>query len=351
MSHARPDLTQLPPAVREYIEYLEAEVERLRPVRRQRLVTTAEEEPAAPLPPLEPDEPPTTINMIALTASGLAKRTPRHLYSRQHRGGMGIFDIEIPENDPITGLVNADVSQSLLLFTNLARAFRLPVNLISETPVRGRGQAFTAKINLLEDEHFVAVIPDEARGAVALVSQSGFVRYLRHHVFGEYMKPGTTMFDARKHGGLAGVCRTPGDGDLLIVTRHGKGIRFPEKLIPPQGGAGIRAEAGDHIIAIAAVDDDSRVFLADADGRGTLRLMSSFTANKSAGGGGKNIMNCDQLITAVTVGEEDDIFMISRLSKIIRFKGAEVPVKDSAVQGVNCMALRGDEVVAVERAK
>ena len=42
-----------------------------------------------------------------------------------------------------------------------------------------------------------------------------------------------------------------------------------------------------------------------------------------------------------------DLFIISRLGKIIRFQVDEVPAKEGVVQGVNCMELRSDETVAV----
>jgi DNA gyrase subunit A len=352
MEFQRPDLSQVPNAVREYIEKLENEIAQLRDSSRTARARSTPEEntapPAEPPPPeAAPPEPPTTIQVITLTATGIAKRTPRHLYARQRRGGMGIFDLDAPEDDPPAILILADLSQYLLLFTNLARAFRLPISQIVETPVRGRGVSITTRMNLAPEERLVAALPDEARGAVALVSTQGMVRHLRHHIFGEYMKPGTVLFDAGRYGTLAAACRTPGDGDLFIATRQGKAIRFPEKLVPPQGGAGIRLEKGDMVTAVAAANDDSCVFLVDAIGRGTLRTMSGFAANKSPGGGGKIAMNTDCLVAALYAGETEDVFMISRWSKIIRFTLEEVPVKEGVVQGVNCMALRADEVVAV----
>ncbi|MFZ6031410.1 MAG: DNA gyrase C-terminal beta-propeller domain-containing protein [Chloroflexota bacterium] len=353
MSVSRPNLAQLDPAVRQYIEYLEAELARSRAIqaiqaRKPRPVPAlafSSDETEASLPPLETEEAPTSVHLIAITGGGLAKRTPRHLYSRQRRGGMGIFDLDGPEDDPVRILLTSEPDRHLLLFTNLARAFRLPVSQIVEGPVRSKGQSIVGKWGLLEDEYFVAALPDEASGAVALLSQDGFVRYLRHHVFGEYMKPGTAMYDARKFGSLATVCRTRGDADLLIVSHHGKGIRFAEKLVPPQGGLGLRLESGDRAVAVASINDGSNVFLADAQGRGTIRVMGSFSANKSAGGGGKIIMNSTEIVAALPVECSDDIFMISRLSKIVRFMAAEVPPKEGNVQGVNCMSLRGDEVV------
>jgi len=75
--------------------------------------------------------------------------------------------------------------------------------------------------------------------------------------------------------------------------------------------------------------------------------MSGFAANKAPGGGGKLAFKSDRLIGAVAVQPGDDLFIISRLGKIIRFRSDEVPPKEGVVQGVNCMALRGDECVAV----
>ena len=54
-----------------------------------------------------------------------------------------------------------------------------------------------------------------------------------------------------------------------------------------------------------------------------------------------------QLIGALRVTAADDLFVISKLSKIIRFQAAEVSTSEGTVQGVNCMTLRGDEAAAV----
>src|SRR5262245_48873138 len=115
----RPDLTHLPPEVVAYIEALEAEVAEAR---------AADDDAARNEPPLEPSEPPTSMNLITISAAGFAKRTPRHHYLRQRRGGMGVFDLDSGENDPSAFLVIAEASAGLILVTNQARAFRVAVN-------------------------------------------------------------------------------------------------------------------------------------------------------------------------------------------------------------------------------
>ena len=87
----RPDLSSVPPDIRGYIEGLEAELARLRG-----LDAHVDADAADAAPPFDPTEPPTTLNVITASAGGLIKRTPRHLYDRQRRAGMGIFDLESP---------------------------------------------------------------------------------------------------------------------------------------------------------------------------------------------------------------------------------------------------------------
>lgn len=109
----------------------------------------------------------------------------------------------------------------------------------------------------------------------------------------------------------------------------------------------MRVDPHDVIVGVAATPADGAVFLLGADGKGTIRLLSGFTANKSPGAGGKTIMKCDALVGMVAVESSQDLFAISRLSKIIRFQAAEVPPKEGVVQGVNCMSLRADECIAL----
>jgi DNA gyrase subunit A len=345
MNFERPDLSRTDPAVREYIEALEAELSR------QRRPERAQQSDAvlASLPS-EPSEPPTTRNLITISLSGVAKRTPRHLYDRQHRGGMGIFDLETPENDPPTQLVIADQSQSLVVITDQGRAFRLPVTDLAEAPVRSRGQSLAQRLGMLPGEKPAVVFPDSGGTYLVLVTQRGQVRRLRYHYFGTNLMPGTLMHDIKEGGPPAAACWTTGEAELFIATRKGDAIRFAERQVPVRGCLGIRVDPDDSVVAACPVQANSGVFLVGADGRGTVRLMEGFALNKAPGAGGKVALKTDKLIGAATVADAEDVLIISRLGKIIRFRADEVPAKEGVVQGVNCMALRADEVTAMSAA-
>ncbi|MEJ2151338.1 MAG: DNA gyrase C-terminal beta-propeller domain-containing protein [Chloroflexota bacterium] len=338
MEIKRPDLDNIDPAVRAYIEALEAQIEQLHQGRKASHHSAAVE---------EPNEPPTTINVVTVSASGLIKRTPRHLYSRQRRGGMGVFDLQTPEDDPPAHLAAADEGESLIVVTDRARAFRLPLEKLPESPVNGRGQPLTALLDLNGGERPAVVFSDQGGAYVAILSQRGHVHWMAGHLLGEKLLPGTILYDIKKLGPPVAACWTPGDGDLFIATHTGQAIRFSARQVPMRGCLGIRLERDDAAVAITAVREESGVFWLGADGKGTIRLMSGFRANKSPGGGGKVALKTDHLIGAATISEDDDVFAISRLGKIIRFQATEVPLKEGVVQGVSCMALRADEVVAL----
>ncbi len=338
----RPDLSGIPEEIRAYIEYLELQI--ARPAAKAPLKAAVES--AIPSGEITYSETPGPLNMLTFSQAGAVKRTPRYLFPRQHRAGMGIFDLDVPDHDQIAFLSSVSFPGVLLLFSNKAKVYRYALEKIIESPVRSKGSLLD-RLALDSDEAIVAALPERAVGYVALASKSGYVRCLRHHLFGEHMRPGTAMFNTPEHGPLASVCWTNGDADLLLVSQSGIAIRFAEKSIPPQGVKGLHLAAGDQLVSVTPVDQDSQVFVASADGKGTLRLMSGFTPNKSPGGSGKILFKSTPVIGATTTAPDDDIFMISRLGKIIRFLADEVPPSEGSVQGVNCMSLRADEVVSL----
>lgn len=327
----RPDLTDAAPEIVAYIEALEAELAEVQPKPRE----------------TEPAEPETTLNVLTISQRGQAKRTPRHFYSRQRRGGMGVFDMETAESDPPAVLAIADESKDIVLFTNFGRAFRLPVSDLLEAPVRSVGQSLSSHLPFRPHERIVRGLAENGGAYAVLVSQRGRVRRVRSNYLGRSLIQGMTFHDVKEGGYLVDVCWTTDDGDLFIATRLGKGIRFRESQVHAKGTLGLRVDMDDVVVAITAVTESSGVFMMTNDGKGTIRLMSGFRANASPGSGGKVAMKTDKLIAAFAVGDGDEIFAISQTSKIIRFMVDEVPTKEGVVQGVNCMALRNDAVTAV----
>ncbi|RLT43882.1 MAG: hypothetical protein DWI57_03775 [Chloroflexi bacterium] len=336
MTPNRPDLNTLPANVRAYIEFLEeslAEAENAAESGRSSSTST------------EPSEAPTTAQVITISRDGLVKRTPRHLYSRQRRGGMGVFDLDSGEDDPPAFLLVTDVSERLLIWSDRNRYFSLAVADLPEGAVRDKGETISRWVTLQEDEHLAVVIPDGGGAHLQLLSDRGWVRKFSRTQL-PHLKDGSLVEVRTGHRPVA-ACWSSGGDDLFVVSRTGQAIRFSERQVPISGGClGIRLDPGDECLAVAAVQEESGVFLAGDDGKGTVRLMAGFRTNKSPGAGGKVAMKADRLLCAQTVAPGQDALIISALGKIIRFAVEDIPAKEGVVQGVNCMSLRADRAVA-----
>ena len=173
------------------------------------------------------------------------------------------------------------------------------------------------------------------------------MRRIANHYFGDNLQPGTVLYNVSEGGAPSAACWSTGDQELFLITRAGQAIRFAEKQVPVRGCLGMRVDPSDQIVGAAAVSADGGVFIATDEGKGTVRLMAGFSANKSPGAGGKVGIKSDVVTGATAVNLDDDIFMISRLGKIIRFQADEIPAKEGVVQGVNCMSLRADECTGI----
>ena len=330
----RPNLSHVDDNVVAYIEYLENQL-------MSRSRKSAETRKSAEV---EPSEPPTTINIITVTEAGLAKRTARHLYSRQRRAGMGIFDIEATEEEPPYLLVEADATDDLIAVTNQGRVFRFAVSAIAATSPRGDGEPINHLLKLLPSEYIAALVRADVGLYLNLLSERGWVRHVRNTYLGGGMIQGIRYHKTSQGGEVVGACWSNGDNDIFIATRRGTGIRFAERQIPTSGCLGIRVDPSDVAIGITATSDDGSVVAIGHDGKGTVRVMSGFRKNKAPGAGGKVVLKTDKLAGVYTVAPGNDLFIISKSSKMIRFSADEIPPKTGVVQGVNCMTLRADEV-------
>ncbi len=330
MSENRPDLTTLPADVVAYIEALEATIERLQGGRRKSVSA-------------EPSEPPTTLNLITATPTGMVKRTPRHLYLRQRRSGKGQLDFEPASGAPAL-LTVVDESGTLLIVTNLGRVFRLPVLALPAEEHRSSGHDISSELGLLDNERLVSILPADANDYLILVSQRGRVQRVRANYVGTSLLPGMKFHNPKEGGFVTAACWAGSDDELFIATRQGKAIRFLGRQVHNQGTLGLRVEPDDETVAVSAVTEESGVLLVGYDGKGTIRLMSGFRANKAPGAGGKVALKTDELVAAVTVDSAEDVFIVSQSGQLIRFQAEEIPPKEGVVQGVNCMGLRNDKV-------
>ncbi|MEM7800392.1 MAG: DNA gyrase C-terminal beta-propeller domain-containing protein [Chloroflexota bacterium] len=339
----RPDLTGIPAPIVDYIEYLENQIALLQASNgKPKRQSVAQDEL-----PREPSEPPTTINLITYSQNGIIKRTPRHHYYRQNRGGMGIFDLEMDESDQPKQILFGDESGDIFVLTNFARIYRLPVSKLPEVEVRARGTVLRDYLSLHEKEQVVSLLGQGDGDSVAILTTAGYVLTRNRN----YLKNGAILYDIGSVGRPHSISWAQQGHDVFVATQGGVGIRFSMKQVHQNGSLAMRLESNDTLLGITTVSPEGQVLLATADGKGTLRMMAGFRPNKSPGAGGKVAIKSSQVIGVTTTSTDADLFLISKLGKLIRFAAADIPPKTGVVQGVNLISLRSDEACAVTTSK
>ncbi|MCB0198644.1 MAG: hypothetical protein KDI03_01115 [Anaerolineae bacterium] len=354
-------IEQATPVLRRYILTLEQENARLRQelhelqgaaTRRERAASARESrEPSSsatvPTPSYGDD-----VMVITVTAEGLCKRTAINDYSAQRRGGVGVFDIQTSRDDQVAHVLIGRAAAALLVLSSRGRAFRVPIETLPLTEVRGRGTSLPTRLMFTEGETIGALLAldeeEDDRPNVLIATASGWLRALHRNYVGPRLQPGTLLVEPARGGPPVAAALSSGAGDVLVALRSGVAYRFSEQLIRREGVRGIQVRPDDALVGLTGIagDSDDSIFLATQEGLGTRRGEATFSANKSPGGQGKVIMKTDALVGVAAVNEQSEVFCVSGLGKIIRFAVAEAPVKAGNVQGVNIMDCRGDRLTA-----
>ena len=202
--------------------------------------------------------------LVTLTKRGYIKRITEDAYRTQHRGGKGITGVTMREADDVQQLMAANTHDSLLVFTNRGRVYQVKVH---EIPDAGRTAKGLPIVNIL------AMQPDETVATMLPIrdySQAQFLFFTTR--LGQVKRTALSEFQSVRSNGkvaigldstdeLAWVRVTGGDGEIIMVTERGQGIRFSEKDARAMGRQaagviGIRLSQGDRVIASEVVRPD-----------------------------------------------------------------------------------------------
>ena len=295
--------------------------------------------------------------VIAISHAGYIKRLPVSAYRRQQRGGVGVTGMETREEDFVEQLFIASTHDYLLFFTNQGRAYWLKVH---EVPQAGRYAKGTAIINLLafqKDERlssYVAVKAFDADKFLVLATKQGTIKRTRLDAFANPRKAGIIAVTLEKGDEVMQAHITDGARELLLLTRQGKAIRFPEEQVrevgrSARGVRGIRLGKGDEAIGCEMVREDASLLTVTGLGFGKRTKIGEYRLQSR---GGKGIINIKvtkkngEVVGARTMTDKDDVMLITQEGMIVRTHVKDVRAIGRNSQGVRLMRLHGKDHVA-----
>src|SRR5262245_9865031 len=296
--------------------------------------------------------------VIAITHSGYVKRLPVTTYREQRRGGKGVMGMDLKDEDYIEHLFVASTHDYILFFTTRGKVYRLKVH---ELPLGTRQSKGRAIVNLLpfrQDEQVRAVIRtrdfSEAKYLV-LATKNGIVKKTEFEQYNTPLKSeGIIAVNLREGDELVDAFLTQGEDDILLVSRKGQAIRFPNDAARAMGRAtggviGMKLRAGDEVIAAMIAQEDADLLVVTENGYGK-RTRTSEYPRKGRGGLGVQTVKLTeargQLAGAQLVREGYQVMLISTGGQVIRMPTDGIRRAGRATQGVIVMRLKRGERVS-----
>ncbi len=301
--------------------------------------------------------------VVTLTHFGYVKRCAKTVYRSQNRGGRGVSGMTTREEDYAEQMRVLSTHDDIMFFTNRGRVYAIKCY---EIPEAGRTARGTAIVNLLQldgGEKVTAMIPipaDVGDHNLVMATRNGLIKKTALNEFQNLRRAGLIAIILRDEDELIGVVLTQGEDELLLGTRGGMSIRFPETDIRLMGRAsmGVRSidlSDDDNVISLSVVDEDALVLAITSEGYGKRTAIEEYRVQSRAGKGILAMRLTEKtgaLAAQLLVQPGMDLMLITDDGTIIRMAADSISTLGRNTQGVRLMRVgEGARVVGVALAE
>jgi len=298
--------------------------------------------------------------VVTLTHAGYVKRMPLTTYRRQGRGGQGIIGSDSKEGDFIEELFIASTHDYLLVFLNNGRMHWLKVYDIPSQSRTSKGRAIVNLLQMGRDERICAVLPvrDFDDRYLVTATKGGQIKKTELKAYSNTRRGGIQATGLQAGDVMIGVALTRGTDEVVLATKNGQAIRFPETDVRSMGRTaagvhGLRLREGDEVVDMVVVDEMATLLTVCENGYGK---RTSFEEYRTQGRGGSGIINIraternGSVVAMKAMRDADELMLITSKGKVVRIGLSEMRVIGRATQGVRVIALRkADKLVSVAR--
>ena len=299
--------------------------------------------------------------VVTISHTGYIKRVAYETYRSQKRGGRGVSGTDLKEEDHLEHIFVTSTHHFLLFFTNKARVFKMKVHQIGEYGRTARGQAIVNLLQVDKDEKVQAIIPVrnfEEGGFICTCTRVGTVKRTELSAYSNININGIIALTLRDDDELVSVRRSPGDEELIIVSKLGMSIRFAEDDVREMGRTatgvrGIKLREDDYVVAMDSVSAGEQLLVVTDNGYGKRTPLDQYPVQNRGGFGVKTLQLTEKtggIVGARVVHSDHELMVSTKQGTLIRTKVDQISVIGRATQGVRVIRLDdGDEVTAIAR--
>ena len=302
--------------------------------------------------------------VLTISHAGYIKRTSLSEYKVQSRGGVGNRAATTRDEDFLEYIVAATNHQYMLFFTEKGKCFWLRVFEIPEGSKTAKGRAVQNLINIEPDDKIKAYIRTNdlkdvdyiKQMNVVMITKNGTIKKTSLEAYSRPRTNGVNAIEIRDNDQLLGARLTSGNSEIMIATKNGKCIRFPEEKARAVGRGsigvrGISLEDNDEVIGMIVVNDvqNETVLVVSENGYGKRTAVEDYRVT-NRGGKGVITLNITEktgnLIAIQNVTDEDGLMIINKSGVAIRMGMNEMRVMGRNTQGVKVINLKNNDSIA-----
>ncbi|TFD96556.1 DNA gyrase subunit A [Jeotgalibacillus sp. R-1-5s-1] len=295
--------------------------------------------------------------IITLTHNGYIKRLPASTYRSQKRGGRGIQGMGTNENDFVEHLLTTSTHDTILFFTNKGKVYRTKGYEIPEYSRTAKGLPIINLLEIDKDEVVNAMIRVEEfkeDSYFFFTTRKGLAKRTQATDFANIRTNGLIAINLREDDELISVKFTDGSQEMIIGTKNGLLIRFPETDVRSMGRTaagvrGIRLNADDEVVGMEVLEKDNDILVVTENGYGKRTPEAEYRVQSR---GGKGIKTCNitekngRLVSVNAVSGNEDIMVITAQGVLIRMDVDGISQTGRSTQGVKLIRLGEEEYVA-----
>lgn len=306
--------------------------------------------------------------VLTISHAGYVKRTLLSEYKIQSRGGVGNKAATTRDSDFLEYIVSATNHQYMLFFTEKGKCYWLRVFEIPEGSKTAKGRAVQNLINIEPDDKIKAYIRTNNlkdaeyvnQMSVVMVTKNGTIKKTSLEAYSRPRVNGVNAIEIRDNDQLLGAYLTNGTSQIMIATKNGKCIRFPEEKVREVGRGsigvrGISMDDDDEAIGMIVVNDleNDTVLVVSEKGYGKRTAVLDY---RETNRGGKGVITLNitektgNLIAIQNVTDDDGLMIINKSGVAIRMNMDEMRVMGRNTQGVRMINLKkNDEIAAIAK--
>ena len=299
--------------------------------------------------------------VITVSHEGFVKRVPMHLYRRRVSSGKALAGMERFETDYLERVFVARTQGWLLAFTENGHLHFLPVLDVPEGGRASRGQSIYALTQGDRSDAIVTMLPADdltAERFVVFLTKNGLMKRTKLSEFAHPRAGGVIAAGLKDGDRIKDVRLSDGDGEVMLMTKAGRAIRFPESDLSvlgrtAQGVKGVDLKGDDSVVGMLLIRRDAWVLSVSEDGKGKRAEVGDFPLQKRGGLGTRAVPSGGgaSLVSALEVLEGDEVMVVMASGTVTRLKVDEVPSQGRRTQGRRLVEpAAGDRVVEVTRA-